>query len=127
MKRLRWLALVMVMSWCGWGQEPPPLRVAVVGLVHGHVAGFLGPALARKDIAIVGIAEPDEALWKKYAAQFKLDAKLYHRDLAEMLTAVRPQALLVYTDMKDHRAVVEAAAKEHVAVMMEKPLAVSVD
>jgi hypothetical protein len=27
-----------------------PLRVAIVGLVHGHVAGFLGPALKRSDI-----------------------------------------------------------------------------
>src|SRR5216684_3458902 len=34
-----------------------PLRVAIVGLVHGHVAGFLGPALKRSDIQIVRIVE----------------------------------------------------------------------
>ncbi len=36
-----------------------PLRVAIVGLVHGHVAGFLGPALKRRDLQFVGIAEAD--------------------------------------------------------------------
>ena len=39
-----------------------PLRVAIVGLVHGHVSGFLGPALKRSDIQIVGIVEPDQEL-----------------------------------------------------------------
>ena len=110
-----------------WGQGAKPLRVAVVGLVHGHVAGFFGPALERKDIEIVGIAEPDEALSHRYAAEFKLDGKLFHRDLEEMLTSVKPDAALVYTDTKSHRKVVEVAARHHVAVMMEKPLAVSVE
>ena len=55
-----------------------PLRVAIVGLVHGHVAGFLGPALKRSDIQIVGIAEPDQQLAQRYANQFKLDPQLLY-------------------------------------------------
>ena len=43
-----------------------------------------------------------------------------------MLTAVQPQAVLVYTDTLDHRRVVEVAARHRLPVMMEKPLAVSV-
>ena len=38
------------------------LRIGVVGLVHGHVAGFFRQALHRDDVEIVGIAEPDAAL-----------------------------------------------------------------
>lgn len=120
-----WLLLGFAVG--AFGQDEKPLRVAVVGLVHGHVAGFLGPALARRDIEIVGIAEPDEALSRRYANEFKLDAKLFHRNAEEMLTSVKPEAVLVYTDTKSHRQVVEVAARHHVAVMMEKPLAVSVE
>jgi len=104
-----------------------PLRVAIVGLVHGHVEGFLGPALKRSDIQIVGIAEPDKSLEEKYASRFNLDPKILYTDLDQMLATVHPQALLVYTDTKDHRRVVEVAAKQGIPVMMEKPLAVSLD
>ena len=34
-----------------------PLRVAIAGMVHGHVEGFLQHSLRRSDIQIVGIAE----------------------------------------------------------------------
>jgi predicted dehydrogenase len=104
-----------------------PLPVAIVGLVHGHVAGFLGPALKRSDIQIVGIAEPDQQLAQRYANEFKLDSQFLYSDVEEMLTTVQPQAVLVYTDTRDHRRVVEAAARHHIPVMMEKPLAVSVE
>lgn len=104
-----------------------PLRVAIVGLVHGHVRGFLGPALKRSDIQIVGIAEPDAQLAHRYAQEFNLNAQLLYSDLEQMLTAVQPQAVLVYTDTLDHRRVVEVAARHRLPVMMEKPLAVSVE
>src|SRR5258706_1147830 len=104
-----------------------PLRVAIVGMVHGHVAGFLGPALKRSDIQIVGIAESDQQLARRYANQFKLDPQLLYSDVEQMLTKVQPQAVLVYTDTRDHRRIVEAAARRGIPVMMEKPLAVSVE
>jgi predicted dehydrogenase len=104
-----------------------PLRVAIVGLVHGHVAGFLGPALKRSDIQIVGIAEPDQQLAQRYTNEFRLDSQLLYSNVEQMLTRVQPQAVLVYTDTRDHRRVVEAAARHRIPVMMEKPLAVSVE
>ena len=104
-----------------------PLRVAIVGLVHGHVAGFLGPALKRSDIEIVAIVEPDQQLAHRYTDQFKLDPQMLYGNVEQMLTTVRPQAVLVYTDTRDHRRIVEAAARHDIAVMMEKPLAVSVE
>jgi len=104
-----------------------PLRVAIAGLVHGHVEGFLSSAAKRADIQIVGIAEPDQQLAHRYADQFKLDSRLLYTDLDQMLAAVKPQAILAYTNTRDHRRVVEIAARHHIPVMMEKPLAVSVD
>lgn len=108
-------------------QAGKPLRVAIVGLVHGHVAGFLGPALKRSDIQIVGIADPDQQLAHRYANQFNLDPQLLYSDVEHMLTTVQPQAVLVFTNTREHRRVVEAAARHRIPVMMEKPLAVSVE
>lgn len=105
--------------------EPEPLRVVIVGLVHGHVQGFFSNSAHRPDIRIAGISDPDRGLFGRYAAEFKLDPALYHADLEEMLRTTRPQAVLVYSSTFDHRKIVELCAKLHIPVMMEKPLAVS--
>src|SRR6266853_2627978 len=44
-----------------------------------------------------------------------------------MLKATHPQAVLAYTNTYDHRRVVEICARYGVPVMMEKPLAVSLE
>jgi predicted dehydrogenase len=105
--------------------EAEPLRVAIAGLVHGHVEGFLSNSAHRPEIRIVGISDPDRSLFDRYAAKFGLDPALYHGDLEEMLRTTNPQAVLVYSSTFDHRKIVELCARHHIAVMMEKPLAVS--
>jgi len=104
-----------------------PLRVAIAGLVHGHAEGFFSNAIKRKDIQIVGVAEPDRALFDRYAKKYGLDAGLYHADVEEMINSTKPQAVLLYTSTFDHRKMVEICAKHRVPVMMEKPLAVSAE
>ena len=130
MKRMMMVAAVglAMMSWAGVSEAPEkvPLRVGIAGLVHGHVDGFFRSALNRRDIQIVGIAEADRGLFERYATKYGLDEKLYHGDLEEMLKATKPQAVLAYTSTYDHVKVVETCAKLGVAVMMEKPLAISV-
>jgi len=103
------------------------LRVAIAGLVHGHAEGFFSSAIKRKDIQIVGVAEPDRALFDRYAKKYGLDAGLYHADVEEMINSTKPQAVLLYTSTFDHRKMVEICAKHRVPVMMEKPLAVSAE
>jgi glucose-fructose oxidoreductase len=108
-------------------QKSAPLRVAIAGLVHGHVEGFLQANLHRPDIELVGIAEPDRALAAKYAAQYHINNALLFTSLEEMLEKTHPQAVLAYTSTYDHRKVVEISARHGVPVMMEKPLAVSLE
>jgi predicted dehydrogenase len=111
----------------GSSNSAAPLRVVMAGLVHGHAEGFFERVKGRHDIEIIGVAEPDHQLFDKYAGRFGLNSSLWHADLEEMLNAMHPQAALVYTDTYDHRRIVEICARHHVPVMMEKPLAVSVD
>src|ERR1700719_3648896 len=90
----------------------PPIRVAIVGLVHGHVKGFLAALPGNQAATLVAIVEPQEALAKEYAAKYRLDAKLFYTDLEKMLAEQHPGVLLVYTPPADHRKVVEVAARE---------------
>ncbi len=106
-------------------QPAAPLRLAIAGLVHGHVSGFLRAAKARKDVEIVGVFDPDAALRAKYAKQYDLGDGVMFGDLAAMLDKVKPEAVASFTSTFDHPAVVEAAAARRLPVMMEKPLAVS--
>lgn len=104
---------------------PPPFKIAVIGLTHGHVSGLFNNALKRTDIQIVGIAEPDRALFDKYAKLHNLSPDLYYASAAEMLAHTHPQGVVGYTSTFEHLHAVEACAKAHVDLMMEKPLAVS--
>ena len=118
-------AVILVASSAAFAQSTAPLRIGVVGLVHGHVGWFLEHSLHRPEIQIVGVAEPDSKLLASYAAHDNLDHAILFTSLEEMLDKTHPQAVLVYTNTFDHRKVVEICAKHGVHVMMEKPLAVS--
>jgi predicted dehydrogenase len=106
-------------------QEPPRFRLAIAGLVHGHVSGFLRSALKRTDIELVGVFDADAALLRKYAGSHGLPESALHTDLTAMIERAKPDAIAAFTTTFDHPAVVEAAAARGVHVMMEKPLAVS--
>src|SRR5205814_3334694 len=68
-----------------------------------------------------------QELASRYAKRYGLDRSLLFADLEEMLRKTRPQAVVTYTNTFDHRRVVEICARHGVQVMMEKPLAVSIE
>jgi predicted dehydrogenase len=132
MKQL--LALLLALVTAGGGSSAfaaAPLKVGIVGLVHGHVWGFLGggaltPAggiLNRPDVELVGIVEPDQKLFDRYAQRYNLMPSLHFTSIAEMVAHAHPQAALVFTPPSEHRRVVEECAAAGLSVMMEKPLA----
>ena len=103
-----------------------PLRIGVAGLVHGHVHGALRQ-MDQEDIEIVGIYEPDSVLARTYAERYGFPMDLVYGDLEAMLEDVQPEAVTAFTSTYDHLAVVEACAPRGVHVMVEKPLAVSLE
>ena len=110
-----------------------PLRIGIIGLVHGHAAGFLngsalvpaGGAMHRDDIQVVGIVEPNQQLFDSYAKRFHWPASLHFTSIGEMASRVHPQAVLVFTSTAGHTKAVQECARLGIHVMMEKPLAVS--
>ena len=107
-------------------QAPAPVRILVARLTHGHVGWILGRRDSG-DVRMVGIYEPDTAVVSRYAKRFGFDRRLVYTDLAAALDAVKPEAVVAFGAISEHRAVVEAAAPRGVHVMVEKPLAFSVD
>jgi glucose-fructose oxidoreductase len=107
--------------------QEQPIRVAIIGLEHGHIGGFLKQFPSQHEVQLVGIVEADTALSHRYAEQFHLDPSLFFDQLDPMIAARHPQALLVYTSVGRHRAAIEAAAQHGLSVMVEKPLAMSLE
>jgi predicted dehydrogenase len=58
---------------------------------------------------------------------FHLDPAIIYSSLEQMLDRAKPQAVATMTSTFDHKHVVEVCAARGVHVMMEKPLAVSVE
>ncbi|HXS94511.1 MAG TPA: Gfo/Idh/MocA family oxidoreductase [Candidatus Limnocylindrales bacterium] len=100
--------------------QPKPLRLAIAGLNHGHVTGFLTAAAQRHDVELAGVWDPQPELRAKYAARYHLAPDLFYADLGKMLDEVKPEAVATFTDTAAHAEVVEAAARRHITVMMEK-------
>jgi predicted dehydrogenase len=104
-----------------------PLRVAIVGLEHGHVEGFLGALQKHREVELVGIVDADPALVAKYEKKYSLAESLFFKSMANMIEVRHPQAVLVYTSVGEHRHAIEIAAQYGVTVMVEKPLTISLD
>ena len=131
-----WVLVYLVFAWSrAWAgatylpkiNRTQPLRVAIVGLEHGHVSGFLKQFPNQHEVQLVGIVDADTALSHRYAEQFHLDPSLFYAQLDAMIAARHPQALLVYTSVGKHREVIEAAAQHGLSVMVEKPLTMSLE
>lgn len=108
-----------------YGQKQP-LRVGIAGLSHSHVHGILGRE-DKGDIEIVGIAEPNKELAERYSKQYGFSLDIVYNTVGEMIAAVHPEAVTAFGNIYDHLSVVEACAPQSIHVMVEKPLAVSLD
>lgn len=106
------------------GAADDPVRIAVAGLSHGHVGWILGRE-GRGDVEVVGYWETDQALTQRLMDRYGFETDLVYTDLGRMLDETQPEAVVVFTSIFDHLAVVEAAAARGIHVMVEKPLAVS--
>jgi predicted dehydrogenase len=118
-------ASAIATSFAAQSPEVKPLRIAIAGLNHGHVTGFLRNAQRRAaDVVIVAVWDPEPALLAKYASSNHFAGDRLYTDLDKMLDTAKPEAVATFTDTYSHARVVEACAPRHIPVMMEKPLAV---
>jgi predicted dehydrogenase len=103
-----------------------PVRVAIAGLVHGHVTGFMRQITDRAEMELVGVYEPDAGLRDAFRTRYGLAPDRMFASLDDLLARAKPEAIAAFSSTRDHRPIVETAARRGVHVMVEKPLAVSV-
>jgi predicted dehydrogenase len=125
MKKLA-LCVALLIPWSLFAQTAKPFRIGVAGLTHDHVNWIMNRA-GDGDFEIVGIAEPNKALADRYIEKFNLSPSIWYPSLEEMLTKAKPEAVSAFGSTFEHLAVVRACAPRHIHVMVEKPLAVSMD
>ncbi|EAR02903.1 Gfo/Idh/MocA family protein [Maribacter sp. HTCC2170] len=102
------------------------LKVAIIGLTHDHVHWILGRE-QHGDIEIVGIVEPNLNLVKRHQKQYGFSMDLVFKTMEEMIKVVKPEAVMAFNDIYGHLEVVEYFAPKGIHIMVEKPLAVSLD
>ncbi|MBX2915572.1 MAG: Gfo/Idh/MocA family oxidoreductase [Cyclobacteriaceae bacterium] len=122
----KFLLFILVVSSAVAQESKKPFRIGVAGLTHGHVHWVLNRA-HDGDFEIVGIAEPNRVLAEQLLNQYKLPISLLYPSLNEMLDKTRPEAVTGFGNTFDHLSVVQACAPRKIHVMVEKPLAVSLD
>ncbi len=128
-KRIACIGLLLAALLPGLGEESgkPPVRIAIIGLTHVHVYGFMPRVLASPEVQLVGIVEPDAKLVAKCAQRYHLNTNLFHPTIADLFAKTNVQAVATFTSTFDHKRVVEECAPHRVPVMMEKPLAVNME
>ena len=102
------------------------IRLAVAGMSHGHV-GWILNEMERSDVEVVGIYEEDEELIDRYIKRYGFSRSLVYSSLHELIQETEPEAVAAFGPTYDHLKVVQACAPEGIDVMVEKPLAVSMD
>ena len=101
------------------------LKVGVAGLSHDHAQGLM-QQYKRGEVILLGIAEADQNLVARYKKNFQLPDSLFYNSVASMLQKIKPDAVLAYNAISEHIDVVEACAPKKISVMVEKPLATTV-
>jgi predicted dehydrogenase len=102
------------------------LNVCIAGLTHDHIHGILN-RFHDGSIHITGIAEADKSLQRKYAKLYHLPDSIFYDDLKAMVIKKKPDAVLGYNAVALHVDIVEICAPLGISVMVEKPLAATLD
>ena len=105
----------------------PPVPFAIMGLTHDHAYGFIPRARSGPDLQLAGIVERNQELVEHYARVLNLPTNLFSPTLEALLARTNIQAVATFTSTFEHRSVVEQCAPRHIHVMVEKPLAVSIE
>ncbi|MFZ4427550.1 MAG: Gfo/Idh/MocA family protein [Saprospiraceae bacterium] len=103
-----------------------PLKVGVIGLTHTHVHWILGRPADDK-VVIVGIVESNMELARRYTQQHGLSMDLVYTSMDALIQNTKPEAVLAFGTIYEHLEIVEKFAPLGIHVMVEKPLAVSLD
>lgn len=103
-----------------------PVRVGIARMTHDHI-NFILQRPKHSDIEIVGIAEANAAVVDRYVEKYDINRDIVYNDLDQMLDNTHPEVVTAFGSIYEHLHVVEVCAPRGIHVMVEKPLAVSME
>jgi len=93
-------------------------KVVALGVSHWHLPNYLPPLLARPDVRIVGVADPDPSVAQRWGAELDCAWSADYRDLVDR---TRPGLAVVLGRHCDMAETGRFLADAGVAFIMEKP------
>jgi 1,5-anhydro-D-fructose reductase (1,5-anhydro-D-mannitol-forming) len=99
-------------------------RVAVVGVWHVHAKDYVGEALAREDVEVVGVWDQRRESARSFADAHGISPIA---ELQQILGDETIDALIVTTSTADHHDIITRALRAGKHVFCEKVLAATVD
>ncbi len=124
------IAILLLIFFCisivAKSQDEKPIRLAVAGMTHGHIAFILGRP-DKGDFDLVGVFDANKERTSELKERYHLSPDIVFHNLEEMLDKTKPEAVVAFGSIYDHLTVVEACAPRGIHVMVEKPLAVNME
>jgi predicted dehydrogenase len=120
------IAGILLFSIMNLSAQHAPLKIAVIGLTHTHVH-WIFESEKHGAFEIVGIVEANTELAQRYASQHGFSMSKVYPNSEALLAELRPEAVAAFGSIFEHLSVVETYAPLGIHVMVEKPLAVSLE
>ncbi len=100
------------------------MRIGIVGVHYGHIAGMVQSARQASGAELVGLVEADDGLYGQYTTDRPIPR---FASLQQMLQEARPDVVLEGVTHVDKAALVETCAAAGVHVLLDKPLCRTLD
>ena len=104
--------------------SPDKLKVAIVGLQHLHPRSYMAHFQAIPTTEVVAVAEADDSLRVPFCREFGLRG---HASLDDLLAGGTPDIAAIFLPHADCAEAAEKCAAKGVHLMVEKPMAASLD
>ena len=105
--------------------EDTPFRLGIIGLVHDHVHWIFNRN--KKDIIIVGIVETNPIAISKFQKRYKVPDSLFFDSYEALYNKAKPEAVSAFNPTNKHLEVISFFAPLNIPIMVEKPLAATVE
>ncbi len=120
------LLIIIEMLSMNLSGQKEPLTIGVIGLSHSHVHWIFNSD-KNNDYRVVGIVEPNGELARRFSEQYNFSMDIVYASMEELIAAKGPKAVTAFGDIYNHLKIVETFAPLGIHVMVEKPLAVSLE
>ncbi len=124
MKKVLLFLLLSLLMYNSIAQDA--IKIGVIGLTHTHVHWIFNSE-KRGDFKIAGIVETDRALAQRYADQYDFSMDKIYGTMEELVKVEKLDAVTAFGTIYAHLSVVQFFAPRGIHVMVEKPLAVSME